>query len=131
MSGPETKCSQGVLPGSLIAQVGSGRLQVELSLMPVGRDWLLVITGGEAHAGAVALAGPADRGADLARGVHKEGPVAREGAAIIAAATGRACASVAGIHQENATREEIAALVEHVRLGARALAAQVSGSGQR
>lgn len=37
-----------------------GRLALELRLLPAGQDWQLLLTGGDAHIGAVILAEPAD-----------------------------------------------------------------------
>ena len=37
-----------------------GRLALELRLLPAGQDWQLLLTGGDAHIGAVVLAEPAD-----------------------------------------------------------------------
>lgn len=39
-----------------------GRLALELRLLPAGRDWQVLLTGGDAHIGAVVLAEPVDRG---------------------------------------------------------------------
>ncbi len=121
----------GALPQSLT--VGEGRSAVDLELRPIGRDLLLTVTGGEAHAGAVALGWPDGPGgvtcADLAAGTHKEGPLARKCAGIIAAAAGCNCAVVAGIHQDGATPQEIAAIIANAAEGARRLAALLAGPG--
>ena len=37
-----------------------GRLALELRLLPAGQDWQLLLTGGDAHIGAVILAEPAN-----------------------------------------------------------------------
>ena len=37
-----------------------GRLALELRLLPAGQDWQLLLTGGDAHIGAVILAEPGD-----------------------------------------------------------------------
>lgn len=37
-----------------------GRLALELRLLPAGQDWHVLLTGGDAHIGAVILAEPAD-----------------------------------------------------------------------
>lgn len=111
--------------------VGRGRTAVRLELRPVGRDWLLLITGGEPHVGAVALAGPGGDPAQAVRGTHREGPLAAACAAIISAETGAGCAAVAGIHQDEATGEEISAIVDNAERGARILAAWAAGRNQR
>ena len=95
-------------------RAGQGRTAIELRLLPQGRDWLLLVTGGEAHVGAVAAADA--RSCELAvLPPHKEGPLARECAEAVARASGRSCAVVAGIHYDDATGPEIAAIVANVR----------------
>ncbi len=115
--------------------VGSGREAVRLQLIRQGRDWVLVIGGGDAHVGAVSVRpAPGEfRGPDDALNVvippHKEGPLAVEAAARVTAATGRACAAIVGIHQDDATREEITAITENVREGLDSLLAKVPAGG--
>lgn len=117
-----------VLPGPV--QVGRGRRRVRLELVAVGRDLLLIVTGGQGHVGAAALAGPpgavAVPAGPLVLPPHREGPLAAECAELVAAAAGCACAGVAGIHQDGADRQEIAALVANARTGARRLAAALA-----
>lgn len=112
------------LPGPLT--VGRGRRAVRLEVAAVGRDLVVTLSGGQAHAGAVALAGPG--GAPAGTGLlvlppHKEGPLARECAAAVAAVAGCACVVVAGIHQDAATPAEIAAIVANARRAIARLAA--------
>lgn len=105
--------------------VGSGRTGVKLELRSQGRDLLLVITGGQAHVGAVAVwdaGNPADGATVCELPDHREGQLAGECAAAVGRASGRTTAVVAGIHQDNATPEEIAAIVANVRQGAASLA---------
>ena len=94
-------------PGGAVLNIGTGRRAVRLELRPVGRDWLLLITGGRAHLGAAAVTEPGTEARFVVRGRHKEGPLAAECAQILAEATGTGCAAVAGIHQDRATAEEI------------------------
>lgn len=110
---------------AVTAEAGSGRTAVRLQLLPQGRDWLLLITGGEAHVGAVAAADA--QGCQLAvLPPHKEGPLARECAQAVVQQTGCACAAVAGIHQDNATAEEITAIVQNVRAALNDILARVA-----
>ncbi|MFO7608247.1 MAG: hypothetical protein R6X35_03480 [Candidatus Krumholzibacteriia bacterium] len=112
------------LPGPV--SEGRGRTEVRLVLLPQGRDLLLLITGGEAHVGAVAVAQPAADGGPAGEVVippHKEGPLAAECAALVAEAAGCTCAAAAGIHQDDATAQEIATITANVRRAARRLAA--------
>ncbi len=111
------------VPGGAVLNVGEGRLAVRLELRPVGRDWLLLVTGGRAHLGAAAVAEPNTEARFVARGRHKEGPLAAQCARILAEATGTGCVVTAGIHQDRATPAEIKALTAHARQGARVLAA--------
>ena len=105
--------------------VGSGRTRVNLELKYQGLDILLLVTGGKAHIGAVAVW----NGQGQARPVvvtelpgHREGPLADECAEILGRASGRVVVAVVGIHQDNATRQEIAVIVANVRQGAEELA---------
>lgn len=105
--------------------VGRGRTAVRLELVAQGRDLLLLISGGEAHVGAAAVARPAAAGGpagSLVLPPHKEGPLADRCAALLAEAAGCTCVAVAGIHQDDATPEEIAAICANVDEGARQLA---------
>lgn len=102
------------LPGP--ARVGRGRVAVTAEVRAVGRDLLVTVTGGQAHAGATAVvAPPAGRRRGFGRLAvvppHKEGPLAEAGAVRIAAAAGCTCVCVAGIHQDAATPGEIRAIV--------------------
>jgi hypothetical protein len=108
--------------------VGSGRTRVELELKYQGRDFLLLVTGGKAHVGAVAVWDGRDQDSEVVVTElpgHREGPLACECAEILGRASGRTVAVVVGIHQDNASREEIAAIVANVRQGAGELAKTV------
>lgn len=111
------------LPGPVT--VGRGRRAVRLEVAAVGRDLTVTLTGGQAHVGAAALAGPDGEPAGaglLVLGAHKEGPLARECAAAVAAAAGCACLVAAGIHQDGASPQEIAVIVANARRGISRLA---------
>lgn len=104
----------------LTADRGAGRTAVRLELRPCGRDALLIIGGGRAHAGAVALSHHGGLSGDgpgtglLLTPGHKEGPLARTAAERLAAAAGCVCVVVAGIHQDDATPGEIASIMANV-----------------
>ena len=109
-------------------RVGSNRTCVNLELIRQGRDFLLLVTGGEAHVGAVAVWDSAKDGglkAEIEMSGHREGPLAGECASILGRATGRTVVAVVGIHQDNASRKEIEAIVANVRQGALELASLV------
>lgn len=105
--------------------VGSGRTRVNLELKYQGLDILLLVTGGKAHIGAVAVwNGQEQEGPVVVTELpgHREGPLAGECAEILGRASGRVVVTVVGIHQDHATREEIAAIVANARQGASELA---------
>ena len=101
--------------------VGEGRTAVVLRVENLGRDLAAFLTGGEAHVGAVAVAGRAagTGGEALADAIvapgNKDGPLAEEGAALMAALSGRTCVMIVGIHVEDATPAEIEQIVAHAR----------------
>jgi len=102
---------------------------VRLEIVAQGRDFLVLITGGAAHVGAIAVCdGRTDRAHARPHGNtvqipgHREGPLAAEAAEMLSAATGRTCVAVVGIHQDNATPAEIHEIVDHVRQALQQLA---------
>lgn len=108
-----------------VLSVGSGRTLVKLEVKNQGRDILLLVTGGEAHVGAVAVWDSRQKGNPATVNElpgHREGPLAVECAEILGRAWGRTVAAVVGIHQDKATREEIDAIVVNVRQGVQELA---------
>ncbi len=129
MNFPRPQPQPGSSPGNIILKVGTGRLEIQLELRPVGADWLLLVTGGEAHVGAAAVHGPHDGPAVAVLGSHREGPLVRECAARISEATGKACAVVGGIHQDQATAAEIAAIMANVRQGTAQLVRWLAAEG--
>lgn len=118
----------GVLPPPI--RVGRGRKAVVVAVQAVGRDLLVTITGGQGHAGAVAVAGPGRRSGTCPGLIvvppHKEGPLAEACALLVAEAAGCTCVAVAGIHQDQATQPEIAAIVTNAQAGVQRLAACLS-----
>ena len=108
--------------------VGSDRTRVNLELIRQGGDYLLLVTGGEAHVGAVAVWDSAKEDglkAEIEMYGHREGPLAGECAEILGRASGRTVVAVVGIHQDNASTEEIETIVANVRQGALELATLV------
>nr|MEE4266944.1 hypothetical protein [Candidatus Krumholzibacteria bacterium] len=105
------------VPGTLLFRemVGQERTLVQLDLLSMGRDFVLLVHGGEVHAGAAALASPSHEELAVIP-PHKEGPLALRCARRVARASGAHCAVVAGIHQNKVTPEEIAAIMRHVDL---------------
>lgn len=126
----QTNTSPGLVNPPLEAlSVGVGRTRVKLELQFQGRDFLLLVTGGRAHVGAVAVwdgRNADDQAVVIELTGHREGPLAGECVEILGRASGRTVTAVVGIHQDNATREEIAAIVANVRDGAAALAKKLT-----
>ena len=120
--GPWKSLKRGGFPLPEPIERGRGRTAVRLELVVQGRDLVLLVSGGEAHVGAVAVC-QAPQGGVPAEPVltvlpgHKEGPLARDCAIKLAPAAGCTCCAVVGIHQDQATPDEIAAIVENVRQG--------------
>ena len=126
-SATQGKAGREKRPVALLS-VGSNRSRVNLELLLQGRDYLLLVTGGEAHVGAVAVWDSAKKGELKAvneMSGHREGPLAGECAEVLGRASGRTVVAVVGIHQDNATPGEIEAIVANVRQGALELAAFV------
>ncbi len=83
-----------------------------------GADYVLLVTGGQAHIGATAVAYPAEGGAHtevIGLPGHKEAELARELADIACSRLGKAVTVVAGIHIDHATLPEIRAMVAETR----------------
>jgi len=114
-----------LVPGTLLFREIEGRERtlVQLDLLSMGRDFVLLVHGGEVHAGAAALAAPSHEELAVIP-PHKEGPLARRCAQRVAQAASAHCAVVAGIHQDQVTPEEIAAIVHHVDLALNRLLAR-------
>lgn len=84
-----------------------------------GRDYVLLVTGGEAHIGAAAVAYPAATGGVSTEIIslpgHKEAELARELAGLACRRLGRTVTVIAGIHIDRATSEEIHMIVLQTR----------------
>ncbi len=126
----------GPLPAPV--SVGAGRTEVHLEIVGQGRDFVVLVTGGTAHVGAVAVCdGRADRAHVRPHGNttqlpgHREGPLAAEAAETLAAASGRTCVAVVGIHQDDATPEEVHAIVANVRRALQELATALGQEGNQ
>lgn len=90
-----------------------GRIAITLRLLHMGSDAQVLISGGRAHLGAVALAFPSADGARLREqsirlSGHREDNLAARAARRMAAVLGCAVCVSAGIYYEHITREEIA-----------------------
>ncbi|WP_018752794.1 hypothetical protein [Paenibacillus sanguinis] len=86
---------------------------IKLEAIPVGRDLLLVITGGVAHIGSASTAYVGDEGTEVQTSAvpgHKEHTLSGEFAQRAAAALQRTVTVVMGIHYDDLTKEEIIAI---------------------
>jgi hypothetical protein len=88
-----------------------GRLTVHLRAMPIGRDWSIVVHGGDRpHIGAVALASPEspeESCQSICLPSHRESELAQRIAIAIAGHANAAVCVSCGIHLENITENEI------------------------
>lgn len=90
---------------------------ITLVEVPVGRDTLLIITGGVAHIGAVATAYVGPDGIEVQTSrvpAHEEHRIVEKCARKAAAALGRTVTVAAGIHYDDITKEQIMAVVVSV-----------------
>ncbi len=94
--------------------IGENRAKVELEYFRIGKDLLVIITGGDAHIGAITLC---ENGCSstLNKDGHKEYLVTKEIAPIIETALKQDVLVVCGIHIDNATSNEIEILVKHAK----------------
>lgn len=87
-----------------------GRLTLKLNARWLGKDLLVVITGGAAHIGAVG-AGTKSGGLASSSVVtmpgHRDDRIAKEAAERISKKYGCNCVVVAGVHYDNITPQEI------------------------
>lgn len=93
-------------------------IDIRLRTFPMGKDIAFLITGGQAHVGAVATAYSVNNRTEVivhALPGHREGDLAAEVARMAAEVLGCTVVVAMGIHVEGATKEEIHAIVQTVR----------------
>lgn len=95
------------------------RYGIQIRTIRAGRDYVLLVTGGEAHVGASAVA--YWDGVEVRCGLtevpgHKEGELAAELAEQACRRLRATVSVIAGIHIDFATRQEIGEMVEVVRI---------------
>lgn len=87
---------------------------IDIQAYPMGADWVFLVSGGEAHIGAVVVAYP-ELEAILLHTItmpgHREEQLAAEIAKFAASKLKRKVAVLMGIHIEHATKQEIAEIV--------------------
>ena len=99
-----------------------GDFEVSARIVPVGADLLVVLTGGRAHIGAVAIAQPRPSISDstkisatssvFTRVGHKEDIIAKAMSEELSKALNTVVTVVAGIHWDNMKAEDIGMVVE-------------------
>ncbi|WP_005035210.1 hypothetical protein [Holophaga foetida] len=88
----------------------SGRLAVELRARQIGKDLLVLITGGEPHIGAVGVGCPLGVRASasvISLPEHRDDRMAHKAAERISSTLNCTCTVVAGVHFDDITPEEI------------------------
>lgn len=93
-----------------------GKVEIVLDAKKVGEDYLLTLTGGEEHVGAVAVGLFDEKGQRSSSSVitmpgHREEYLALDGARQVSRATRKTSVLVVGIHQDNISPEEIRDIV--------------------
>lgn len=94
----------------------AARIELKLDVKKIGEDYMLTLTGGEEHIGAVAT-GLFDKESSRASSSvitlpgHREDQLALQGARQVSKATHRTAVFVVGMHQENITLNEIKEIV--------------------
>lgn len=92
---------------------------LDVRTVAMGRDYVILLSGGEAHVGAVAVAYWHEGQVQchlLEVPSHKEGELARELAQLACERLGATVTLAAGIHIDQATKTEIQEIVEQARL---------------
>ncbi|MDW5552171.1 hypothetical protein [Methanosarcina sp.] len=93
-----------------------GKVEVVLDAKKVGRDYMLTLTGGEEHVGAVAVGLFDEKSQRASSSVitmpgHREEYLALDGARQVSRATRKTSIFVVGIHKDNISPEEIKDIV--------------------
>ncbi len=92
------------------------RIEITLEAKKLGEDYLLTLTGGKEHAGAVAVGLFDEKSGRASSSVislpgHREEQLALDSAKRVSKATGKTSVVVAGIHVDNISLEEIKEIV--------------------
>ncbi len=93
-----------------------GKIEIILDAKKIGEDYLLTLTGGEEHVGAVAVGLFDERSQRASSSVitmpgHREEHLALHGARQVSRATKKTSVFIVGIHQDNVSHEEIKDIV--------------------
>lgn len=90
----------------------AGRIKLVLDIKKLGKDYLLTLTGGKEHVGAVAVGLFDEKSQRASSSVitlpgHRDDRIALEGARQVSRATRKTTVFVVGIHFDNISSEEI------------------------
>ena len=95
---------------------GTGKTALNYELTPVGNDWLILLTGGDAHIGCTAI-GDDGRLCSYTPQSHKDDALAIPLAKKVSQTFHSVCTVVAGFHLDEITREEIAEVIANADMG--------------
>ncbi|MCK5307213.1 MAG: hypothetical protein KAJ73_01245 [Zetaproteobacteria bacterium] len=89
-----------------------GRAELVLKQKQVGKDYVITLTGGEEHVGAVAVGVFDEKSGHASASVislpgHRDEGIALDGARLISEITKTATVFIVGIHLDNITKDEI------------------------
>ncbi len=92
------------------------RIDITLDVKKLGEDYLLTLTGGKEHVGAVAVGMFDEKSGRASSSVltlpgHREEQLALDSAKRVSKATGKTSVVVAGIHVDNISLEEIKEII--------------------
>lgn len=92
------------------------RIEIILEVKKLGEDYLLTLTGGKEHVGAVAVGMFDEKSGRASSSVltlpgHREEQLALDSAKRVSKATGKTSVVVAGIHVDNISLEEIKEII--------------------
>lgn len=117
--------------GESVVEKQSNRIEEQEYIIPcdihihsysMGKDRVFLISGGQAHIGAAAVAYPKDNQIDcetLTIPGHREGQLAAELAKLAASRLNRTVSVLMGIHVEQATKKDITEIIKNVQLAMR------------
>ncbi|WP_181438707.1 hypothetical protein [Paenibacillus sambharensis] len=108
--------------------------RVDILQLPMGRDIVFMVSGGEAHIGASATASLSAEGVMVEVSVvpgHREGELAGELAELAARRLGCTVTVIAGIHVDRPSREDIEAIVQEARARMREQLDEMAGLGAK
>lgn len=95
---------------------GSGKTALHYEIIPVGKDWLILLTGGDAHIGCTAI-GDAGRLCSYTPQSHKDDALAIPLAKKVSETFSCLCTVVAGFHLDGISRQEIKTVIDNAEKG--------------